>query len=54
VKRLKDALGAEYVVLGGGNSKRIKKLPPATRLGDNRNAFAGGERLWESPKGAPQ
>jgi hypothetical protein len=47
VKRLKDALGAEYVVLGGGNSKNIKKLPPGARLGDNRNAFVGGARLWK-------
>ena len=46
VERLKDALGAEYVVLGGGNAKKIKKLPPDTRLGDNRNAFVGGFRLW--------
>jgi polyphosphate glucokinase len=47
VKRLKAALGAEYVVLGWGNSKNIKKLPPGTRLGDNRNAFVGGARLWK-------
>jgi polyphosphate glucokinase len=47
VERLKDALGAEYVVLGGGNAKKIKKLPPDTRLGDNRNAFVGGFRLWD-------
>lgn len=48
VKRLKDAVEAEYVVLGGGNAKRIKKLPPDARLGDNRNAFVGGFRLWET------
>jgi polyphosphate glucokinase len=47
VKRLKDALEAEYVVLGGGNAKDIKRLPPDTRLGDNKNAFLGGFRLWE-------
>jgi hypothetical protein len=47
VELLKEALEAEYVVLGGGNSKNIKKLPPGTRLGDNRNAFVGGIRLWE-------
>ena len=47
VKRLQDALGAEYVVLGGGNSKNIKKLPSGARLGDNRNAFVGGARLWK-------
>jgi hypothetical protein len=47
VERLKDALGAKYVVLGGGNAKNIEKLPPDTRLGDNRNAFVGGFRLWD-------
>jgi len=51
VKRLKDALCAEYVVLGGGNSKIIGRLPPGTRLGDNRNAFKGGSRLWKKTAG---
>lgn len=48
VERLKDAVEAEYVVLGGGNVKNLKKLPPDARLGDNRNAFIGGHRLWET------
>jgi polyphosphate glucokinase len=47
VKRLKDALRAEYVVLGGGNSRLMKRLPPDVRLGDNQNAFVGGARLWK-------
>jgi polyphosphate glucokinase len=47
VERLKGALDAEYVVLGGGNAKVIKKLPVGARMGDNRNAFVGGFRLWE-------
>jgi predicted NBD/HSP70 family sugar kinase len=47
VERLKQALEAEYVVLGGGNAKHMKDLPPDTRMGDNRNAFVGGSRLWE-------
>ena len=47
VKRLKDALEADYVVLGGGNSKNLKNLPPGAELGDNRNAFIGGTRLWK-------
>ena len=47
VEHLKKALEAEYVVLGGGNAKYIKDLPPDTRMGDNRNAFVGGFRLWE-------
>ena len=45
-KRLETALEADYVVLGGGNSKKLKKLPPGTRLGDNLNAFLGGFRMW--------
>jgi len=45
-RELKAALDADYVVLGGGNSKKLKKLPPKARLGDNRNAFVGGFRLW--------
>jgi ROK family len=47
VTRIKDALEADYVVLGGGNSKNLKNLPPGVELGDNRNAFAGGVRLWK-------
>ena len=46
-KRLKIALEADYVVLGGGNSKKLKKLPPGTRLGNNLNAFRGGFRMWQ-------
>jgi len=42
VKKLKTALKADYVVLGGGNSKKLKKLPAGARLGSNRNAFLGG------------
>lgn len=52
VKSLKAALGADYVVLGGGNSKHLKKLPPGARLGDNQNAFTGGVRMWD--KNAPE
>lgn len=45
-KSLKTALEADYVVLGGGNSKKLKQLPPGTRLGNNKNAFLGGFRMW--------
>jgi predicted NBD/HSP70 family sugar kinase len=47
VKKLKAALEADYVVLGGGNVKKLKKLPAGARLGSNENAFLGGFRLWE-------
>jgi polyphosphate glucokinase len=49
VEQLKNALGADYVVLGGGNSKVLKTLPPGCQLGDNATAFTGGFRLWEDP-----
>ena len=50
VEQLKNAMGADYVVLGGGNAKLIDKLPKDTRLGANENAFLGGFRLWEQPQ----
>jgi predicted NBD/HSP70 family sugar kinase len=46
-KTLKIALEADYVVLGGGNSKLLKELPPGARLGNNENAFLGGFRMWQ-------
>jgi predicted NBD/HSP70 family sugar kinase len=47
--RLRAALVADYVVLGGGNAKKLKTLPASCRLGDNSHAFIGGNRLWEKP-----
>ena len=47
VELLKEALDADYVVLGGGNSKKLKTIPPGARLGKNENAFLGGLRLWK-------
>src|ERR1700730_18489760 len=49
VEQLKNALEADYVVIGGGNAKLLKELPPGARLGDNSTAFTGGFRLWEEP-----
>jgi len=45
-QRLKAALVADYVVIGGGNAKKLEELPPGAKLGDNANAFLGGFRLW--------
>ena len=50
VKQLKAALEADYVVLGGGNVKLLKKLPPGSALGDNANAFRGDLRLWKKSR----
>jgi polyphosphate glucokinase len=47
VKILSAALEPDYVVLGGGNVKKIQKLPPRTRRGSNDRAFVGGVRLWQ-------
>jgi polyphosphate glucokinase len=47
VDRLVAALEPDEVVLGGGNAKEMKEMPPLCRLGDNANAFPGGFRLWE-------
>jgi len=44
---LTAALEADDVVLGGGNLRKLKELPPGCRAGDNSNAFVGGFRLWE-------
>lgn len=49
VARLVDALYPDDVVLGGGNAKKLNKLPPGCRKGDNANAFLGGFRLWDEP-----
>jgi len=47
------ALEPDEVVLGGGNVKKLKKLPPGCRAGENGNAFLGGFRLWEQTAGRP-
>jgi polyphosphate glucokinase len=47
VERLCAALQPDYVVLGGGNARKLKEPPPNARLGDNANAFVGGFRMWE-------
>jgi polyphosphate glucokinase len=46
VDRLKAALEADDVVLGGGNVRLLRSLPKGVRLGSNAHAFAGGYRLW--------
>ena len=46
VEQFVAALEPDYVVLGGGNAKLLKELPPNARLGANENAFLGGFRLW--------
>ena len=47
VTQLKKSLIADYVVLGGGNVKKLDHLPDGAERGYNRNAFLGGVRLWQ-------
>jgi polyphosphate glucokinase len=46
VEQLSQALEADYVVIGGGNASKLKKLPKNARLGNNEFAFLGGFRMW--------
>jgi polyphosphate glucokinase len=46
VPALMVAFQADYVVLGGGNAKKVRDVPPGARLGNNLTAFRGGFRLW--------
>ncbi len=45
-ERLAAAFRTDYLVIGGGNVKRIKQMPAGTRRGSNHMAFLGGSRLW--------
>jgi len=61
ISKLRTALEAEYVVLGGGNTRlldmtvlnadfpkhQVSGLPQGIRVGNNANAFRGGFRLWD-------
>jgi polyphosphate glucokinase len=53
VELLKHGLQADYVMLGGGQTKKLKGLPPGVRLGTNAHAIQGGLRLWEAPDSSP-
>jgi polyphosphate glucokinase len=49
VEILKAGLQADYVVLGGGQTKKLKTMPPGVRISGNQNAIRGGQRLWDGP-----
>ena len=46
IRLFSAALLPDYVVLGGGNCRNLKNLPPNCRIGHNEDAFLGGFRLW--------
>ncbi|HSQ01512.1 MAG TPA: ROK family protein [Candidatus Dormibacteraeota bacterium] len=47
IKQLRGAMQADYVVVGGGNAKKLDGVPRGVEVGDNANAFLGGFRMWE-------
>jgi polyphosphate glucokinase len=47
VAKLSAALEPDYVVLGGGNAKKLDELPANARLGANADAFTGGFLIWD-------
>jgi polyphosphate glucokinase len=53
VKGLIAALQPDDTVIGGGNVKKLKTLPPHCRRGANANAFRGGFRLWAKESKIP-
>ena len=44
---LKAAFLVDYVVLGGGHSKKLEELPDGCRRGSNEMAYIGGVKMWE-------
>jgi len=50
VRQLKRSFIADYVVLGGGNVRRLKTVPRGIEKGQNANAFLGGIRLWKTKR----
>jgi polyphosphate glucokinase len=47
IELMSNAMEADYVVLGGGNAKLVRELPPHVTVGSNDNAFKGAFQLWE-------
>ena len=50
VALLRHGLQADYVTLGGGQTKHLSALPRGVHLGNNADAIVGGFRLWSQPE----
>ena len=48
--QLQHGLQADYLTLGGGQTKHLAELPPGSSLGNNAHAIVGGFRLWSQPE----
>lgn len=47
---LQAGMQADDVVLGGGQTKKLKTIPPGVRISTNESAIRGGSRLWDLPR----
>ena len=47
VEDFRAAFQPDYIVIGGGNARHLRKLLPHTRRGGNADAITGGRRLWD-------
>ena len=47
VELLRTGLHADDVVLGGGQTKKLKTIPRGVRISTNQSAIRGGSRLWD-------
>ncbi|MFZ9880921.1 MAG: ROK family protein [Phycisphaerales bacterium] len=47
VRLLRAALLPDVIVLGGGNSRDLARIPEGCVLGENSNAFLGGYAVWQ-------
>ena len=54
IELLKHGLQADYVMLGGGQTKKLSSVPPGVRLGTNAHAILGGLRLWNKHQPVPR
>lgn len=52
-ERLRAAMLADYIVIGGGNVDKLSDLPEGCLRGDNSLAFEGGFRMWSQPFATP-
>ena len=51
IEHFREGLYPEDILLGGGNIKKLPKLPRGCRRGGNADAFAGGFKLWQRQSG---
>jgi len=49
VELLREGLQADYVVLGGGQTKKLAAIPAAVKLARDDAAIVGGVRIWTKP-----